>query len=66
MLNVIIGAWFDEYPSILGRSIEVQALHFHSTHFQLGNWHSSLVGVQIIESAAFSQRGWRVSSFGKA
>ena len=57
MLKLIIGAWFYEYLSTPGISIEVQAAHFRSTHLQLLNWHSSLVGVKIIESVSFSQRG---------
>ena len=57
MLNIIIGALFDESISTPGRSIERQKVHFRRTHFQLGNLHSSLVGVQRTESAEFLQRG---------
>ena len=57
MLNIIIGALFDESISTPGRAIELQTVHFRRTHFQLVNLHPSLVGVQITESAAFSQRG---------
>ena len=57
MLNVIIGARFDEYLSNPGRAIQVQAVNFRSTHFQLGHLHSSLVGLQRTEYAAFLQRG---------
>ena len=66
VLNVIMGARFDESISTPGRAIEVHVVHFHSTRFQLGNWHSSLVTVQRTEYAAFSQRGWQVSLFGNA
>ena len=58
VLNVIIGDRFDEPISTPRIAIEVQAVHLHRTHLQLGNWRSSLVGVQRTESAAFSQRGW--------
>ena len=57
MLNIIIGARFNEYLSTTGRAIEVQAVQFISTHFQLGDLSSSLVGEQRTESTAFSQRG---------
>ena len=57
MINIIIGAWFNESLSTPGRAIKVQAVHFRSTHFQLGHLHSALVGEQTIESAVFSQRG---------
>ena len=57
MLNILIGARFDESISTTGRAIEVQAVHFLSAHFQLGHWHSSLVDVQRTESAAFLQGG---------
>ena len=60
MLNIIIGAWFDESLSNPGIAIEVQSVHFLGTHFQLGDWHSSLVGVQRAEYATFLERGWRV------
>ena len=60
-----LGDRFDESISNPGREIESQVVHFRSTHFQLVYWHSSLVGEQRIESAAISQLGWRVSSFGK-
>ena len=63
MLNVIIGARFDESISTPGRAIEVQTVHFCSINFQLGNLHSSLVCVKRTESAAFSQRGLQVSLF---
>ena len=53
MLSIIIGARFDESLSTPGRAIEVQSVHFRSTHFQLGHLHSSLVREQITESAAF-------------
>ena len=56
MLNIIIGAWFDKSLSIPGKSIEVQSVHFRSTHLQLVNLHSSLVCEQILESAVFLQR----------
>ena len=56
MLNIIIGARFGESLSNTGRAIEVQVVHFRSIYFQLGNWNSSLVGVQRTESAAFLQR----------
>ena len=46
-----------ESISTPGREIERQTVHFRRTHFQLGNLHSSLVGVQRTESAAFLQRG---------
>ena len=65
VLNIIIGSRFDESLLTPGWAIEVQALHFHSTHLKFGNWHSSLVGVQRTESAEFLQRGWQVSLFGK-
>ena len=65
LLNIIIAAWFNESISTPGISIEVEAVHFCSTHFQLGNWHSSSVPVQRTKYAAFLQRGWQVSSFGK-
>ena len=57
MLNIIIGDWFGESLSTPGIAIEVQAVHFRRTHFHLGYLHSSLVGVQRTESAAFLQRG---------
>ena len=57
MLNIVNNALFDESISTPGREIERQTVHFRRTHFQLGNLHSSLVGVQRTESAAFSQRG---------
>ena len=53
MLNVIIGARFNESLSTLGRAVEVQAVHFLSAHFQLVNCHLSLVGVQRTESTEF-------------
>ena len=62
VLNIIIGAQFNESLSTPVRLIEVQAVHFLVTHFQLGNW--SLVSVKITEPAEFLQRGWQVSSFG--
>ena len=57
MLNITIGAWFDEYISTPGKSIEVKAVHLRSKNFQLGNLYSSLVGEKRTESAVFSQRG---------
>ena len=57
MLNIIIGALIDVSISITGIAIARQTVHFRRTHFQLGNLHSSLVGVQKTESAAFLQRG---------
>ena len=65
VLNVIIGASLGKYISTPGIAIEVRAVKFLGTYFQLLNWHSSLVGVQIKKSAVFLKRGWRVSSFGK-
>ena len=57
MLNLIIDDRFDESISTPGRAIEVQVVHFRSTHLQLVYLNSSLVGEQRTESAAFSQRG---------
>ena len=57
MLKIIIGALFDESISIPVRAIELHTLHFRRTHFQSGNLHLSLVGVQRTESDAFLQRG---------
>ena len=57
MLNIIIGAQFDESISTPGRAIELQTVHFRRTHFQLGSLHSSLVDVQRTESAVFLQLG---------
>ena len=57
MLNIRIGDRLYESISTPGRAIEVQQVKLCSKHFQLGNCHSPLVGVQRTESAAFSQRG---------
>ena len=53
VLNIIIGALIDVSISTSGRTIAWHTLHFRRTHLQLGNLHSSLVGVQRTESAAF-------------
>ena len=66
MLNIIIGAQFDEYLSTPERAIEVQAINSHSTYLNSGYLNSSLVGVQITESAVFLQHGWQVWLFRKA
>ena len=66
MLNIIIGDPFGGSISTPGRSIEVQVVHCHRTHLQLGYWYLSLVGVQRTESAEFLKHEWRVSLFGKA
>ena len=65
MLNVIIGDWFYESLPTHGRGMNVQAVHLHSTHLKFGNWHSPLVTLERTESAALSQHGWQVPSFGK-
>ena len=57
VLNIIIGAMFDESILTPGREIERQTVHFCRTHFQLVHLLSSVVGVQGTESAAFLQRG---------
>ena len=43
MLNIIIGALFDESISTPGIAIERQTVHFRRTYFQLGNLHSSCI-----------------------